>query len=245
MADDHVIGTIKLYEPKRKIFSAINYSMGEGIAKLLSAQLLTERYQEQKVLLTQAELQLLQAQINPHFLFNTLNTISAIVKRDADQAKQLIQYLSQFLRWNLKQKTAFVTLKEEIEHVNAYLTIELARFSDRLEVEFNIDQSLLNMEVPTFTLQPLVENAIKHGISQILDMGKIKVSALQTERTIQLIVSDNAGLFDANNMQPGIGLTNINKRIKNNFGDEYGLDVYTSDDNWTRAVITLPKEPTI
>lgn len=245
MTDDHVIGTIKLYEAKRKIFSAINYSMGEGIAKLLSAQILTERYQEQKVLLTQAELQLLQAQINPHFLFNTLNTISAIVKKDAEKAKELIQYLSQFLRWNLKQKTAFVALKDEIEHVNAYLIIELARFSDRLSVEFIIDENLLDIEVPTFTLQPLVENAIKHGISQMLEKGEIKISASQTDNNIQLTVSDNAGLFDAENMQLGIGITNINKRIKNSYGDEYGLQIHTSNNNWTRAVITLPKEPTI
>lgn len=242
MRDDHVIGAIKLYEPKRKIFSAINYSMGEGIAKLLSAQLLAESYQEQKILLTQAELRLLQAQINPHFLFNALNTISAIIKRDADEAKTLIQYLSQFLRANLKQKAPFISLKEEIEHVNAYLTIELARFSDRLSVDFEIDSALLDIKIPTFTLQPLVENAIKHGISHMLDVGKIKICATQTQDRILLTVADNAGAFDPKKMIPGIGINNIDQRIKHNFGDEFGLEINLSDDNWTKAVIRLPKE---
>jgi len=127
----------------------------------------------------------LQAQINPHFLFNALNTISAVIRRDPTKARELIQHLSQFFRSNLKQNIETVTLRDEIAHVNAYLTIEKARFSDRLDVEIDIDNSLLERNVPTFTLQPLVENAIKHGTSNLLEDGKVRIysdnSALKIE----------------------------------------------------------------
>ncbi|MGR5456307.1 histidine kinase, partial [Vibrio alfacsensis] len=121
---DEVIGTIKLYEPKRKLFSTINMSMAEGIAQLLSSQILHGDYINKQTLLKQAEIKLLHAQVNPHFLFNALNTISAITRRDPDKARSLIQHLSQFFRSNLKQNIETVTLKEELAHVNAYLTIE-------------------------------------------------------------------------------------------------------------------------
>ncbi|MCV5231349.1 histidine kinase, partial [Escherichia coli] len=103
----------------------------EGIAQLLSSQILYGDYQQQQALLAQAEIKLLHAQVNPHFLFNALNTISAITRRDPDKARELIQNLSHFFRSNLKQNINTVTLKEELAHVNSYLSIEKARFTDR------------------------------------------------------------------------------------------------------------------
>ncbi|MFA0464766.1 histidine kinase, partial [Vibrio sp. 10N.261.45.F1] len=101
-------------------------------------QILFSNYQQQQTLLTQAEIKLLHAQVNPHFLFNALNTISAVTRRDPDKARELIQHLSHFFRSNLKQNINTVKLKDELAHVNAYLTIEKARFTDRLEVEWDI-----------------------------------------------------------------------------------------------------------
>lgn len=109
------------------------------------------------------------------FLFNALNTISAVIRREPDKARELILHLSQFFRSNLKQNVETVTLREELAHVNAYLTIEKARFSDRLDVEIAIDDALLERNVPSFTLQPLVENAIKHGTSNLLEAGKVRI----------------------------------------------------------------------
>lgn len=149
-ANNEVIGTIKLYEPKLKLFSYINLTLGEGIAKLLSNQILAGRYLQQQTLLTQVELRLLQAQVNPHFLFNALNTISAVIRRDPNRARELIQHLSQFFRRNLKQNFEQVTLKEELHHVQSYLEIELARFADRLTVTIDVDNSLYSLKLPTF-----------------------------------------------------------------------------------------------
>ncbi|WP_087019093.1 sensor histidine kinase [Thaumasiovibrio subtropicus] len=239
--DDDVIGTIKLYEPKRKLFSTINLTLGEGIAKLLSNQILTSRFLQQKSLLTKAELKLLQAQVNPHFLFNALNTISAVVRRDPDRARDLIQHLSQFFRRNLKQNSDTITLKEELEHIQSYMKIELARFSDRLSLDVQIEPSLLNITVPTFTLQPLVENAIKHGTSHLLDSGQVTVSAQITAEGVLLQVEDNAGNYNPETpSKGGLGTRIVDKRIKNLFGEQYGLTLSSQPESWTRASILLP-----
>ncbi|GAB6264454.1 sensor histidine kinase [Photobacterium sp. 53610] len=237
-----VIGTIKLYEPKRKLFSTINLTLGEGIAKLLSNQILTGRYNRQQTLLTQAELRLLQAQVNPHFLFNALNTINAVIRRDPDKARQLIQHLSQFFRRNLKQNIETVTLEEELQHVHAYLEIERARFADRLQIEVKVDDSLLNIRIPTFTLQPLVENAIKHGTSNLLESGQLTINAYQAQDRIILEVRDNAGLYQPVGEESGLGMKIVDKRLKNQYGQEYGLQMSWEPNQWTLATISLPKE---
>lgn len=235
-----VLGTIKLYEPKRKLFSTVNLTLGEGIAKLLSNQILTGRYIQQQNLLTQAELRLLQAQVNPHFLFNALNTINSVVRRDPDKARQLIQHLSQFFRRNLKQNIETVTLQEELQHIHAYLEIELARFSDRLSVEVNVADELMTLKVPTFTLQPLVENAIKHGTSSLLENGKITINGFIEQDHVILEVEDNAGNYAPIGEESGLGMKIVDKRLKNMFGKQYGLTMTYQTHEWTRATITLP-----
>ncbi|MCW8330636.1 sensor histidine kinase [Photobacterium sp. SDRW27] len=238
--NNEVLGTIKLYEPKRKLFSTVNVTLGEGIAKLLSNQILTGRYAQQQALLTQAELRLLQAQVNPHFLFNALNTINAVVRRDPDKARKLIQHLSQFFRRNLKQNIETVTLEEELQHVNAYLEIELARFSDRLSIEVNVAPELLQIKLPTFTLQPLVENAIKHGTSSLLENGKVTIHGYNNNGCIILEVEDNAGSYAPISEESGLGMKIVDKRLKNMFGRQYGLSMSYQPNEWTRATITMP-----
>ncbi|KJY83717.1 histidine kinase [Vibrio galatheae] len=238
---EKVIGTIKLYEPKRKLFSTINMSMAKGIAQLLSSQILFGDYQQKQTLLSQAEIKLLHAQVNPHFLFNALNTISAVIRRDPTKARELIQHLSQFFRSNLKQDIETVTLKEELAHVNAYLTIEKARFTDRLEVTIDIDESLLTRKVPTFTLQPLVENAIKHGISNLLEGGKIRIYSQMSESGAQVVVEDNAGSYSppADDHQ-GLGMQIVDKRLTNKFGRTSALNIEVDANHYTRMSFLIP-----
>ncbi|MCL2916815.1 sensor histidine kinase [Shewanella litorisediminis] len=239
-SDTEVIGTIKLYEPKNKLFLNINRTLGEGIAKLLSNQILYGRVEQQKNLLTQTELKLLQAQVNPHFLFNALNTIGAIIRRDPDMARGLLQKLSQFLRINLKRSPEMVTLADELEHIDAYLGIEKARFIDRLSVNIAIPPELMHQKLPAFTLQPIIENAVKHGTSQLLSPGLIEVSGRQHEDMLVLEVTDNAGLYRPNPNSEGLGMNLVHKRIQNQFGEQYGVSVVCEPDTLTKVSICLP-----
>lgn len=243
-AGDRVIGTIKLYEPKRKLFSTINMSMAEGIAQLLSSQILYGEYQQKQMLLSRAEIKLLHAQVNPHFLFNALNTISAITRRDPDKARELIQHLSHFFRSNLKQNIETVTLKEELAHVKAYLTIEQARFADRLEVDIAIDDALLlERNVPSFTLQPLVENAIKHGTSNLLEGGRVRIYSQVQTGGYKIVVEDNAGSYQAPNEDyDGLGMQIVNKRLTNKFGEQAALKTEVLANQYTRMSFLIPHQ---
>jgi len=239
-----VVGTIKLYEPKHRLFSSINRTLGEGIAQLLSAQILAGQYERQKQLLTQSEIKLLHAQVNPHFLFNALNTLMAVIRRDSDQACQLVQYLSTFFRKNLKRPTDVVSLADEIDHVNAYLQIEQARFQSHLQVSMNLPDELRHIRLPAFTLQPIVENAIKHGTSQLLGPGEIALRASRDDEHLVLEIEDNAGLYQPNAASNGLGMSLVDKRLRARFGDECGISVACEQDRFTRITLRLPLEGT-
>ena len=240
--ENRVFGTIKLYEPKSKFFSSLNRTLGEGIARLLSSQVLSGKIEEQKRLLAQSEIKLLQAQINPHFLFNALNTLAAVIRKDPEAARQIVQYLSTFFRKSLKRVSTEATLKDEIEHVDAYLRIELARFADRLDVKLDVSDELLSLRLPAFSLQPIVENAIKYGISQMIEPGKITIRAQRLGETLQILVEDSAGLYRPTPGGDGLGMNLVDRRIKLRYGPAYGLSVDCEPERWTRVSISLPAE---
>lgn len=243
--NQRVIGTIKLYEAKNRLFSSINRTLGEGIAQLLSAQILAGQYERQQALLTQSEIRLLHAQVNPHFLFNALNTLKAVIRRDSEQAGQLVQYLSTFFRKNLKRPSEVVTLADEIEHVNAYLQIEKARFQSRLQVQLSVPPSLAHCQLPAFTLQPIVENAIKHGTSQHLGVGEITLRASREDRWLLLDIEDNAGLYSPKAASGGLGMTLVDKRLHAGFGDGCGITVTCEPEQFTRITLRLPLEENV
>ncbi|HKK01320.1 MAG TPA: sensor histidine kinase [Desulfuromonadales bacterium] len=240
--DNEVIGTIKLYEPRHRIFLNMNRTLGEGIASLLSDQLLHSRYEEQKNLLIKSELKLTQAQINPHFLFNALTTIIAVIRKDADQARDLLLHLSNFFRKNLKRSNDMATLEEELDHVRSYLKIEEARFEDRLSVHMALDPDLFPIKIPTFTLQPIIENAIKHGISNMLDQGVITLSARVEDQQLLITVQDNAGTYCPDTECGGLGMSLVDKRIKNLCGPKYGVEVFCVPEEQTSITIKIPRE---
>src|SRR5512142_923607 len=212
--DGQVVGTVQLFERAAPDYRVTSRKLGEGIAALLSSQLVAARYQDQKRLLVEAELKLLRAQVHPHFLFNALNTIVAVTRTDPGRARELLVHLSSFFRSNLKRSRDVSTLDEELVHVQAYLEIEKARFADRLRVEIRVDDALRSMPLPTFTLQPLIENAIKHGISRTLNPGRAAIRAYRLDGEVRVEVEDDAGAYvPGPDGEAGHGLRIVDRRI--------------------------------
>jgi two-component system LytT family sensor kinase len=240
--DGVVVGTVQLFEPRDRRFLNMNKSLGEGLAALLSSQLVLARYEEQKRLLVMSELKLVQAQVNPHFLFNTLATIIAVLRRDSDRARDLLIHLSNFFRKNLKRSGDLSTLREELDHVGAYLEIEKARFEGRIVVGTEIDPALLSVKVPTFTLQPLVENAFKHGLSTKLGEGRATIRAYRRDGEVRVEIEDDAGAWVEPAEKAGLGMQIVDKRLKNLYGAPYGLEVTCVPNELTRVTVRLPPE---
>ncbi len=240
MVDGNVLGVLLLFEPKRRFFPKLNRALGEGVAGLLSEQMRLSIYQEQLAI---AEHKLLIAQINPHYLANALNTVSAVMRTDTIRAKELLAKLAFLMRKNIKQGNETSTLRQELEHLDAHLSIELTRYGDKLQIEKNIEPELMNALLPSFSLQPVVENAIKHGTSRLLIPGIICINAYQlANKLIRIEVKDNAGQYQPTqaSTNKGVGMRNVDGRIKALFGGQYGLSVDCEPDQYTIVTITIP-----
>jgi two-component system LytT family sensor kinase len=207
------------------------------------------KLEEQERLLLEARLDALQSQINPHFLFNTLNSVSSLVRFDPDRARELIVKLSKILRRLLGKHDEFVQLREEIEFVDDYLDIEVVRFGrDKLRVYKHLDAETLDIVIPAILLQPLVENCIKHGLAPKVDGGSITLrSRLQDGKLIIQVEDDGVGMsappaVAAQHMGSGrgIGMMNVAERLHVLFGDEGKMTVQSRDGQGTLVVLELP-----
>ena len=207
------------------------------------------KLEEQERLLLEARLDALQSQINPHFLFNTLNSISSLVRFDPDRARELILKLSKILRRLLGKHDEFVQLREEIEFVDDYLDIEVVRFGrDKLRVYKHLDPDTLDIIVPSILLQPLVENSIKHGLSAKVGGGSITLrSRLQEGKLMIQVEDDGVGMsappaVAAQTMSSGrgIGMMNVAERLHVLFGDEGKMIVQSRDGQGTLVMLELP-----
>jgi two-component system LytT family sensor kinase len=179
------------------------------------------------------------AQVNPHFLFNALTTIIAITRSDAERARELLAHLATFFRKNLKRSGELSTLREELEHVGSYLEIEKARFEERLVVEIDVDPSLLDVVLPTFTLQPLIENAIKHGVSTV-DRGTARIRAYRRDGQVLVDIEDDVGSYRKPAGGDGLGMKIVDQRIKHLLGPGCGVSVVCVPDELTRVTVALP-----
>jgi signal transduction histidine kinase len=183
--------------------------------------------------LVEARLKTLEAELHPHFLFNTLHAISTLVHSDPEAADRMISRLSDLLRLTFDRSgAAQVTLKEELEFLQKYLEIEQIRFQDRLSIHFEIDPETLDAEVPRLILQPLVENAIKHGISPRAGRGHVQISAMRRDAVIWIEVQDNGvGLSTSARarLNSGVGLSNTRARLEYLYGDAQRLEFAEAD----------------
>lgn len=210
------------------------YREGEVRATKLEAQL------------AQAQLQALKMQLHPHFLFNTLHSISALVHKNADAADKMIARLGDFLRLTLENSGAQeVSLGQEIEFLKCYLEIERIRFEDRLTVQLDIEPQTLDARLPNLILQPIVENAIRHGISPRTSSGRIEIEARRLNGTLQVQVTDNGpGLTSSPTsgsiVKAGVGLANTQARLRQLYGSEHRLDLANAPSGGLTVILEIP-----
>ena len=212
--------------------------------KIWNSARIEHRLQEQEKLLMASRLDALASQINPHFLFNTLTSVSSLIRSEPEKARTLIVKLSGLLRRLLRSQDHFVTLREELDAIDEYLDIECIRFGPQLKVEKHIDPATLDLVVPSMMLQPLVENCIKHGLSQKLGEGRITIRSLrETQHAIIDIIDNGLGIpaGDAGRVKgTGIGLRNVNERLRVIYGANYQLQLDSVPGQGTCARIVIP-----
>jgi two-component system, LytTR family, sensor kinase len=193
--------------------------------------------------LADAQLQALKMQLHPHFLFNTLNSVSALMYKDVQAAEAMILKLTNFLHMTLESSSSQeVTLKKELDFLNYYLEIEQIRFQDRLDVKMKIDPTTLDARVPNLIMQPIVENAIRHGIATRASQGHIEIRASRQNGVIQLQVQDNGPGLEADNgeIREGVGLSNTRLRLQQIYGDTYRFDLMNAPEGGVVATVELP-----
>lgn len=225
-----IVGTLKLYFDTPKIVTARKQYLAEGLSMLLSTQIELSNIENFKSMAKEAELRALQAQINPHFLFNALHTISSFVRIEPDKAREIIINLSVYLRYNLENFSKLLSLREELNQVEAYVAIEKARFGDKINVIYSIPENLLNIQLPSLIIQPLVENSIKHGILKRREGGNIWISAYEKSGEYIISIEDDGVGIEKNivddidnRIEKNIGLKNVHNRLKILYGK--GLNI--------------------
>ncbi len=213
--------------------------------KIWNSARIEHRLQEQEKLLLAAKIEALKSQINPHFLFNTLTSISSLIRTQPDTARMLIIKLSALLRRLLRSQQHFVTLRDELESIDEYLDIEVVRFGPRLAVIKEIDPGTLDVVVPSMILQPLVENSIKHGFARKLGRGSIVIRSRREQDRVIIEVNDDGSGFvlDRLNqpMSSGIGLANVRERLRVIYGATYQLKLTSEPGQGTSARIEVPE----
>ncbi|MCB0832669.1 MAG: histidine kinase [Bacteroidetes bacterium] len=188
-----------------------------------------------------AELRALRAQINPHFLFNTLNSISSLIAINPARAERVVQKLSDAFRYVLlASEKETVTLSEELSFIENYLEIEQARFDERLKVTYRIDPASRDVLVPSLILQPLVENAVKHGLSKSRNGGELSISSEIHNSQMQIKVSDTGNGSVSQHDGTGLGLRNVEQRLARTYGNLASLTLHSVRPAGTDAVITIP-----
>jgi two-component system, LytTR family, sensor kinase len=214
--------------------------------KIWDSNLNEKRLEQQQLRLNEARLAALSSQINPHFLFNTLNSVASLIRLNPEQARQVVYKLSKILRRLLRQQDNLITLGEELSFIDDYLAIEMVRF-DKLRFIKEVEPDTLDLLVPSMLLQPLVENSIRHGLASKVDGGTIKVRSRRQGTQLQILVEDDgvgipesrlARMFE----QGGIGVTNVNERLKVLYGDSYRMWIDSRPGEGTSTGIEIPEQ---
>ncbi|WML43025.1 LytS/YhcK type 5TM receptor domain-containing protein [Neobacillus sp. PS3-40] len=224
----------------------------KGLSQLFSQQYALSEAERQTHLATNAEIKALQAQMDPHFLFNMLNTIKSLIRTSPDESRQLITQLAKYLRKNMQNVNQdLITIKEELDHVEIYLKLVKARVGERLHIEWNLDKESLDYTIPSLTIQPLVENSIIHGIRYISNHGLLKISVIKINNGIHISVQDNGGGMEPNFVHEkkeehlGFALSNIQQRLLYHFGEKSNFTIETHKGEGTIVSFIRPIEENV
>jgi LytS/YehU family sensor histidine kinase len=243
------IGTLKFYYDNPAKLTENRIAVVEGLGQLLGTQIELSELDRQRELAVHAELRALQAQINPHFLFNVLNTITSFIRTDPQKARKLLVQFSDFFRKTLEWRDGFITLAQELDYIANYLVLEKARFGDGLEINFDVDFDAQDCILPALTIQPLVENAVKHGFCEERKL-EIKVIVKLTDNDMNINVIDNGRGIASEELDhvikigygkgSGIGLSNVNDRLKGLYGKDHELEIASTEGEGTTISLRIP-----
>ena len=251
--NNETIGTLKFYFTSEEEIKKVTVEFIKGLSSLLSQHLEMADAKKYYQLAKEAEIKALQAQVNPHFLFNTLNTIVSMIRIEPLKARKLLIALSRYFRHNLAGvNEELISLTDELDHVKAYLDIEKARFKDKLVVVFDVEATLLYMKIPPMTLQPLIENAMKHGFKGVKEGSTLKIVMKHKKHGAHVSVVDNGVGVERSKLEmltkrpvesqtgTGLGLHNVNRRLTMLFGEAAKLNIKSSQNQGTTISFLLP-----
>jgi hypothetical protein len=216
-----------------------DFDMLARAAMEVSEKVESLRRREMERLVSQGELRALQSQINPHFLFNALNAVYGTIPREAERARRMVLNLAEIFRYFLQSEKTFVPLAQELQIVRAYLEVEQSRLGDRLKVEIDVDEALLEIPIPALSVEPLVENAIRHGIAPSLEPGYVRVRGEIEGGQMRILVENSSSGDAAANPGTGVGLDNVRRRLEICYGPAAGLRLVFNP-GATMAELSIP-----
>ena len=249
--------------PSRWVFSIHSANLGYAVLVVLSSMMcvataikiwnntrIEMNLEQNQQHLLKARMDALTSQINPHFLFNTLNTVSSLIRFDPDMARGVVLKLSNILRRLLRKHETFVPLREELEFIDDYLDIEVIRFGpDKLQIFKEVDDETLDAFVPSMLLQPIVENAIKHGLAPRLAGGQIHIRTKHQDGRLTIEINDNGmGMSNERLLEVyggGIGISNVHERLRLLYGDHFKMDIRSREGEGTQICIEIPELATL
>jgi two-component system LytT family sensor kinase len=247
VVEDRVVGTLQVYGTS---VSAGLLRATEEVAQWVSGQLALAELDASRTRLMQAEVRALRAQISPHFIYNSLSAIASFVRTDPDRARELLLEFADFTRYSFRQHGEFTTLAEELGSIERYLMLERARFGDRLNIKLRIAPEVLPVTIPFLCLQPLVENAVRHGLANKEGDGTVTILAEDLDQEAIISIEDDGVGEDPERVRralagdeslDSVGLGNVDERLRAAFGDEYGLVVETAQGAGTKVTVRVPK----
>lgn len=235
MMKEEAVGSLIVWMKKQWVFRKSELELLQNFVTIASYQLTVSELELQTTMRQKAEFRALQFQVNPHFLFNALNTISCVCRENPDRARELLIVLADFFRYNLNSEAFMVPLEEELEHLKDYLELEKARFEDKLQITYDVPEEM-DILIPTLILQPIVENAVRHG-KNANGYCFLNIVIAETEEAFIVKIKDKGMGFDKDvlrkleNDEPmgrSVGLQNVHRRMKSIYGSEHGLKISSS-----------------